>query len=107
MRAGELRHIVSVQAPVGVLHESEVVEIDGNVRMKIDVLPLQFQGSEAMGLGGVQAQTKYTLTARYRTDISRAYVIRELCCTQRVFQIVAVIPNRQRDELQMTCVTNN
>ena len=106
MRTGELRHIVSVQAPIGVLSETVAVNVDPYVRVKITVLPLAFQGREALGLGGVQAQTIYTVTARYREDISRSYVLREQCCTQRVFQIVAIVPGDRRDVIDMTCVVN-
>ena len=106
MRTGELRHIVSVQAPIGVLSETVAVDVDPYVRVKITVLPLAFQGREALGLGGVQAQTIYTVTARYREDISRSYVLREQCCTQRVFQIVAIVPGDRRDVIDMTCVVN-
>jgi head-tail adaptor len=106
MRAGELRHQMTIQAPIGVLHETESVDVDSLVPMKIDVLPLAFQARENLALGGPQTQTVYTVTCRYRTDIKPAYVLKEECCTERTFQILAVIPSDRRDALDMTCVTS-
>lgn len=106
MRAGELSHIVDVVAPAGVLHESEEVEIDGDVPTKIEVLPPPFQPTEALALGGQRTQTRYSLAMRYRTDIAASYVIRERCCNRRTFQIIAVIPGNKKDRLDLNCVTN-
>jgi len=106
MNAGELRHRMTIQAPIGVLSETDAVNIDTGVPMKIDVLPLPFQGRERLAAGGVQAQTIYTVTCRYREDIRQSCVLNEECCTHRVFQILAIIPSDRRDALDMTCVTN-
>ncbi len=106
MRAGELRHQMTLRAPVGVESEAADVDVDTNVAMKIDELPLAFQSREALGQGGLRTQTIYTLTGRYRTDVKASYIWIESCCTQRTFQILAIIPSPRRDSLAMTCVTN-
>jgi hypothetical protein len=106
MRAGELRHQVTIEAPIGVMSETAAVEVETLVPMKIDVLPLAFQQRESLNLGGPNTQTLYTVTCRYRTDMRPSFLLRETCCTQRVFQILALIPSDRRDVLDMTCVTN-
>lgn len=106
MEAGQLRHVVTIQAPLGVLSDSGPVDIQTSVPAAVVVLPPQFQPREALALGGLQNQTIYTLTCRYREDVRPAYVLREECCTRRVFQILAIIPSDMRDWLDMTCVTN-
>jgi hypothetical protein len=106
MDVGNLRHQVTIQAPVGVLDETLAVNVEEAVPMALTVLPLAFQAKEFLAAGGLQTGTIYTAQCRYRTDIRPAYVLRELCCTQRVFQILAIIPGDQRDVLDMTCVTN-
>jgi hypothetical protein len=106
MDIGSLRHVVTIQAPIGVLSETVPVDVASSVPMALIVLPLAFQARETLALGGVQSQTIYTATCRYREDIRPAYVLREECCTHRVFQILAVIPGDKRDSLDMTCVTN-
>lgn len=107
LTAGDLRHTVTVEAPVGVLHESEAVEIAARVPMKIEPLAPPFQTIEYQALGGLQSATRYIASSRYRTDISTAYVLKEQCCTRRTFQIVAIVPNAKTDALDMTCVTTN
>lgn len=106
MDIGNLRHRVTIEAPAGVLHETDPVEVQSSVPMAITVLPLAFQPRELLAHGGLQTSTLYTLQCRYRTDVRPAYTLRELCCTQRVFQILAIIPGNLRDTLDMTCVTN-
>jgi len=107
MDIGKKRHRMTIQAPIGVLDETQAVNVDTRVPMSLDVLPLAFQPRETLALGGLQAQTVYTVGCRYREDISKAYVLREECCTHRVFQILAIIPGDRRDVLDMTCVTSN
>ena len=104
---GDLRHAVTIQAPIGVLSDTDPVNIQTNVPMAVTVLPLAFQPREGLALGGLQTQTIYTLTCRYREDVRPAYVLKEECCTQRVFQILSIIPGDRRDWLDMTCVTNS
>jgi hypothetical protein len=105
MRAGDLRHEVTMRAPIGVLHETEPVDVDPLVYMQIEALPLAFQQREQLAVGGLNTSTIYTLTCRYRTDVRPAYVFVERCCTQRTFQILAIIPRARRDALDLTCVT--
>lgn len=106
LTSGDLKHQVTVFAPPTVLHETEAVDVATDVPAKIEVLPPAFQANEAQALGGPRTATKYNVTTRYRTDIRASFVIRELCCTQREFQIVAVVPGNDRDQLEMTCLTN-
>lgn len=106
MNVGSLSHRVTIEAPIGVLDETVPVNVETSVPMAIAVLPAQFQARENLALGGLQTQTIYTVTARYREDMKPAYVLREECCTQRLFQILAIIPGDRRDVLDMTCVTN-
>lgn len=97
---------MTIEAPIGVLDESLAVNVEQSVPMALTVLPLAFQPRENLAVGGLQTATLYTAQCRYRTDIRPNFVLRELCCTQRVFQILAIIPGDQRDVLDMTCVTN-
>jgi hypothetical protein len=106
LRAGDLRHAVTVEAPIGVLDESNAVTVDTAVPAKIEVVPLVFQRNESIQAGGPRTQTLYTVTMRYRTDMRASYVLQEACCTQRTFQILSVIPTDRLDAIEMTCVTN-
>lgn len=106
MRAGELRHTVTIQAPVGVLDETSAIDIAAEVPAAIAVVPLAFQQRETLATGGLRTQTLYSVTMRYRTDLKASYVLNEACCTQRTFQILAIIPGDRRDITEMTCVTN-
>jgi hypothetical protein len=102
--AGDLRHTVMIVAPAGVLAATES-EVDSGVPTSIVVAPNLFQRTESLAVGGLQAQTVYTVSVRYRTDLSPAYTLVEECCTQRRFQIVAIVPSDRRDAVDMTCVT--
>lgn len=102
---GELKHAVTIQAPPRTLAVT-ATDIETSVPMKIAAVPLAFQAREYRAAGGLQASTVYTVTCRYREDILQAYTLVEECCTQRTFQILAIIPSDRRDALDMTCVTN-
>lgn len=106
MKVGELRHTVTIQAPIGVLDEVSAVDIASKVPAAIAVVPLAFQQRENLVTGGLRTQTLYSVTVRYRTDLKASYVLNEACCTQRTFQILAIIPGDRRDITEMTCVTN-
>jgi head-tail adaptor len=102
--ASDLRHTLTLEAPAGVIGET-ASDIATHVPAAITVAPPIFQRMEFLGAGGLQMQTAYTVSVRYRDDISPAYVWREECCTQRRFQIVSVVPSDRRDAVDMTCVT--
>lgn len=106
MRAGELRHSVTIQAPIGVISDTVTTDVDEHVPMKIEVLPPAFQQREQLAGGGLSTQTLYTVTCRYRTDLLASYTLIEQCCTQRTFQILSIVPRDKRDAVDMTCVTN-
>jgi hypothetical protein len=106
MKVGALSHVVTVRAPVGVLSETDAVDVATSVPAAIAVLPAQFQQRETLATGGLRTQTLYGVTLRYRTDILASYVLVEECCTERTFQILAVVPGDKRDVVEMTCVTN-
>ncbi len=93
-------------APVGVLDEMLPVTVDTSIPMKITVLPPAFQARESLNLGGLQTQTIYTLSCRYRTDIKPSFVLTEECCTERTFQILSIVPSDRMDDVDMTCVTS-
>lgn len=105
MKIGELRHRVTIRAPIGVLDETLPVDIEASVPTKIDVVPLAFQQRETLQTGGLRTQTLYNVLMRYRTDLKASYVLVESCCTARTFQILAIIPGDRRDVVEMTCVT--
>lgn len=106
MNIGQLRHTVTIQAPIGVLDEALPVDVATTVPAKIEALPPGFQQRENLQTGGLRTQTIYTVTMRYREDLRASYVLVEQCCTQRTFQILAIIPRDRRDGVDMTCVTN-
>lgn len=106
LHAGEMNHRMILRAPVGVESESVAIDVDTDVPMKVAVLPPALQANESLALGGLNTQTKYNLSTWYREDVKLSYVWQEECCTQRTFQIVAIIPGDRREALQMTCVTN-
>lgn len=104
LRASDLRHYVTVTAPAGTVSE-DVQDVETRVPASISVVPPNFQSRESFQAGGLQSQTVYTVTLRYRTDLRPDYVIREECCTERRFQILAIVPSDRKDAIDMTCVT--
>ncbi len=106
MDVGNLRHRVTIRAPIGVLSETDPVDVATSVPMEIEVLELPFQQREQLATGGLNTSTIYRTACRYRTDIQPSYVLVEQCCTQRTFQIVALIPKRNEGRLDLTCVTS-
>lgn len=103
--AGERSHLVDILAPAGTFADNETL-VEAKVPASIVPWPVGSQPQESLGLGGVQNTTKYTVNIGYRTDVPSSYVAQELCCTQRRFQITAVVPSDRRDALDLTCVVN-
>lgn len=103
LTSGELRHWMNIEAPIGVLHESEPVSIATAVPMSVDE---ETPVLEQQALGGLRTETHYKLRSRYRTDVKASYVLLEQCCTQRRFEVLAVVPGERRDEMRFRCVTN-
>lgn len=104
IRSGDLSHRGSIVAPAGTLAVAEQV-VAAQVPASIVVVPVQFQSPERFAGGGVQAQTSYTVSIRYRTDVQASYLFVEECCTRRRFEILAVTPSDRRDAVDMRCVT--
>lgn len=101
--AGDRSHLIRIEAPAGTLALAET-EIEAKVPAAILPWPIDSQPRERLAAGGVQNQTNYTVNIGYRTDVQPTYIAHELCCTQRVFQILALIPTDRRDALDLTCV---
>src|SRR5690349_9970860 len=92
LRAGDLSHMLTLESPAGV-SGADASDLDEHVPAAITVVPVNFQNREGLQAGGLQTVTAYTVSVRYRTDLSPAYVWREECCTRRRFQIVSIIPS--------------
>ena len=101
---GDRSHLVDILAPPGTLADSET-EVETKVPAAIAAWPIGVQPRESLQAGGVQNQTNYTVNIAYRTDLPTSFALQERCCTERRFQIVAIIPTDQRDGLNLTCVT--
>lgn len=106
LRAGELRHTVTIEAPAGTLLEDAASDVATGIPAAIDALPPQFQQREGMAVGGLQTSTTYLLSVRYREDLLPSYVLVEECHTQRRFQILSIVPSNRGDALDMQCVTS-
>jgi hypothetical protein len=104
LRASDLRHSVTIHAPAGTL-DQVARDVETGVPAAITVTPVPFQTPERLAAGGLQAQTLYSIGLRYRTDLRPDYVLVEECCTQRQFQILAIVPSDRRDAIDMRCVT--
>lgn len=104
LRAGDLRHTLTLRAPADVSGPT-AVDLETGVPAAITVVPVNFQAAEAIQAGGLQTATRYTVSVRYREDLSPAYVWVEECCTERTFQILSIVPSDRRDAIDMTCVT--
>jgi head-tail adaptor len=103
--AGERKHQVTIQALPGMSAEADA-EIEAHVPAAISAWPISAQPRESLAAGGVQNATMYTVNISYRTDVSVSQQLVEECCTERQFQIVAIVPTDRRDALDLTCVTN-
>lgn len=104
MRAGDLSHTVRIVAPAGVMAAGET-EIEADVPAAVTAAPAAFQSRETLAGGGLQAQTLYVVSVRYRTDLAASLELVEECCTARRFRIVSIVPSDRRDAVDMTCVT--
>lgn len=102
--AGQRSHLVTIASPAGVL-SAAASDVETGVPAAITVTPPSFQRSEGPVAGGVRAQTEYTVNLRYRTDLRSDFELREECCTQRVFQILSVVPDDRRASVDLRCVT--
>ena len=105
IRAGDLPHVVAIVAPAGTVAASESI-VEDEVAASIVVVPITFQAPERFGAGGVQSQTAYTVSMRYRTDLRASFVFRERCCTQREFYVRSIVPSDRRDAVDCRCVTD-
>lgn len=105
LTSGQLSHTLTIEAPAGTLAVL-ASDVATRVPAAITVVPPQFQSREGLQLGGVQSQTVYTVSLRWRTDVQPSYVLIEDCCTLRRFQILNIVPSDRRDALDMTCVTS-
>ena len=105
--AGEMRHRLTIYAPEGTSneHEGSPAEIATGIPAKILVLPLQFQQAERLAAGGVRGQTVYNVFIRYRDDLQADFQLQEECCSERVFNIVAMFHDEQMLNWELTCVT--
>lgn len=101
--SGKMTHRLNIFAPAGTSAVA-AVNIASGIPAAIEALPLQFQQNERLALGGVQAQTVYTITVRYRDDVLKTYTLIEECHTERSFQILQIIPSDRMDWLELTCV---
>ena len=110
MRAGELRHRVTIEVPGGTVSptggivEGEPQTIAEHVPMAIDALDVQSYASEAMAAGGLQGTAMYTVHCRYRTDFTPRAVLVEECCRQRRLEILSLAPMKRNEGLEMLCV---
>jgi head-tail adaptor len=105
--AGSLRHRVTLHAPAGTRGTGDPATASNlatGIPVKIESVPLQFQQQERIAAGGINSQTLYTITMRYRSDVAKDLVLVEECCTERTFQIVSMIPSDKLDWLDLTCV---
>ena len=105
--AGEMRHRLTVFAPEGTYGTGDpapATTIATGIPAKIESVALQFQQQERLAAGGVNRQTLYTISMRYRADIQANFELREECCTQRLFNIVSMIPSDKLDWLDLTCL---
>lgn len=102
LRAGDLRHRVTVHAPAGT---KAVAAVDVAPRVPAKIAPLLPTGREALEDGGVQSQIGCIVTMRYRTDVQASYLLIEHCCTERRLQIQSITPSEDGRAIQMNCVT--
>lgn len=105
--AGEMRHRVTIYAPAGTSDalSGSPGELATGLPAKILALPLQFQQQERLAVGGVRGQTVYNVWIRYRDDLQADFQLQEECCSERVFNIVAMIHDDKRQDWELTCVT--
>jgi head-tail adaptor len=102
--AGQLSHRVTLRAPAGSFGAATDTDLATSIPAKIVPVPLQFQAREQLSAGGLNGQTAYTITVRYREDVRRDHQLIEECHTQRTFQIVTIQPTDRGDALEITCV---
>jgi SPP1 family predicted phage head-tail adaptor len=104
LASGEMRHRVTLYAPEGTRDVGSPDEIDTGIPAKIEALPPAFQQQERLAAGGVRAQTVYTVTIRYRDDVTEDLQLVEECCMERTFHILSIVPDDKLTEIAITCV---
>lgn len=102
--AGEYRHRLTLHAPEGTRGTGTAQDLATSIPAKITAVPLQFQQQERLAAGGQNVQTLYAIVVRYREDVATDLHWIEECCTERVFQILSIIPDDKLSELEMTCI---
>jgi head-tail adaptor len=102
--AGEMRHRVNLYAPEGTRNTGTAETLASSLPAKIMALPLAFQQQERINAGGVRAQTVYSITIRYRDDVTEDLQLIETCCMERTFHILSIIPDDTLTVLDLTCV---
>lgn len=102
--SGQMRHRVTLHAPEGTHGAGSPDDLATGIPAKIEAVPLQFQQQERLAAGGVKGQTLYSITIRYRDDVTSDLVLVEECCMEREFQILSIIPDDRLQFLDMTCV---
>lgn len=104
LRAGDFSHRLTLFAPAGT---REVMDTNLATGVPARIQAMTAQQREQLAIGGIQGQTIYIVTIRYRNDVQSDLVPREECCTQRQFQILSLIPTDRREALEMTCVVGD
>ena len=94
--SGEMRHRVNLYAPEGTRNTGTAATVASSLPAKIMALPLAFQQQERINAGGVRAQTVYSITIRYRDDVTEDLQLIETCCMERLFKIVPGKPEAIR-----------
>jgi Phage head-tail joining protein len=109
MRAGDLRHRVTIEestgslSPTGGVIAGTPTTITG-IPMAIDPVPIQSMASERIAAGGLQGVTAYIVKCRYREDFTSSATLIEECCRQRRFEIHSLAPIGRNEGLEMLCM---
>jgi head-tail adaptor len=101
LRAGELNHRVSLYAPSGTVNAGSPSTLAMGIAARIT--PLTIQQRERLAAGGLQGQSVYIITIRYRADVTHDLELVEECCNERTFRILSMIQSERLELLELTC----
>ena len=102
--SGSMQHRLTIYAPAETYGDGTAQNFKTGIPARIEAVPLQFQQQERLAAGGLNRQTLYNVFIRYIEGIQADFELHEECHTQRVFQIVAMIPSDKLDWLDITCI---
>jgi SPP1 family predicted phage head-tail adaptor len=107
MRAGRLRHFVSLQQRVETKNDMGEVTWAWDEVCQIWAEISGLTGREMIAAQQVQSQVSHNILIRWRAGVTAKMRVVEVCEPSVQYDIVAVLPNARRTETRLMCLTRD